>query len=369
MIRVAEPALIGREKEYVLDCLNRNQLTFGPYVQRFEKEFAQFVGTRYALATSNGTVALHLVLVALGIKQGDQVITPNITYVATANAAKYCGAEVVLVDIDKNWCMDPEKVRKAITLKTKAIIPVHLYGHPASMDEINEIAKIRNIPVIEDAAESFGSEYKGHPTGSLGLAGTFSFFGNKTITCGEGGMITTSDDGLYERMKHLRAQAMDPNRRYWHTDVGYNYRMTDIQAAIGVAQLEKANIHIHRRQEVAYWYKSSRDVHIDFQSISQNAKVVRWMVAGLIPKESRFDRDEVIKRMAERGIETRPVFPCLSWLPMYKTDGSFERSIDISARGICLPTHANLIEYDVALICSTLREILCETDVVVGDNK
>lgn len=234
-IPLAYPLLNGNEKKYVLDCLHTSWISsVGKYVDQFEKSFQDFCGTKYAISCANGTVALHLALLACGIGKGDEVIVPTLTYIASANAVSYCGALPVFVDSEKDtWNMDPAKIEEKINERTKAIIAVHLYGHPVNMEPILKIAEKYGLIVIEDAAEAHGAEYKGKKVGSIGHIGCFSFFGNKIITTGEGGMITTNDDALNEKIRLLKNQGMDQNRKYWFPVIGYNYRLTNLQAAIG----------------------------------------------------------------------------------------------------------------------------------------
>jgi len=256
-IPISKPSITKKEIAYVTDAVRSGWVSsLGKYIDMFEEKFAAYCGTKYAVATSNGTTALHLVLAALGITARDEVIISDLTFVATGNAVKYTGAKVVTVDIEEETlCIKPEAIKKAITSKTKAIIPVHLYGHPANMEEINKIAKKHNLFVIEDAAEAHGAEVNGKKVGSLGHAGVFSFYGNKIITTGEGGMITTNDEELYKKMRYLRDHAMSKEKRYWHTEVGFNYRMTNLQAALGVAQLERIDELLAKKEEIFKWYQ------------------------------------------------------------------------------------------------------------------
>lgn len=358
MIRVASPALIGNEKQYLLDCIDKNQLTMGTYVHKFEEKFAEFIGTKYAVATCNGTCALHLILLALGINERDDVIVSNLTYVATANAVTYCGARPVFVDVDDNWCLDPSDFKKKMTLRTKAVIPVHLYGHPANMDEIGEVARARDLYVVEDAAESLGSSYRGNKTGSIGAASMFSLFGNKIITSGEGGVITTDSKELYDSMIILRGQGVDPQRRYWHTKVGYNYRMTDIQAAVGLAQLECIEAHIEKRREIFTSYSEKlKDIsNIIIQPQAEDVDFIRWMVAVTI--SGSINRDEVARQLLEADIETRPTFPVMTWLPIYRDKRAFVKAEYVSRYGLCLPTHGLLKEEDIEYVCQHLKRIV-----------
>ena len=361
VIRVAEPALVGNERKYVLDCLDRNQLTMGYYVESLEREFAKFCGTKYALATANGTVALHLILKAIRIGPGDFVIVPNITYVATANAVTYCGATPVFADVNETWCIDPEEVGKlasALGRKAKAVLPVHLYGLPCDMTGLYDAVRGSGILIVEDAAESFGSSWHGCRTGSLGTAGMFSLYANKILIAGEGGIITTDDRDLYEHMKLLRGQGVDPSRRYWHTEVGYNYRMTDLQAAIGLGQIEMADWHIKKRQEVFAKYSEhlSETEELSFQPTRANTGHVRWMVVVVFSSEK--NRDAIAEKLLENGIETRPVFPQITHFPMYREHKEFPMSENISKQGLCLPTHAKLLDDEIEFICDRLKEAL-----------
>ena len=241
MIPIAEPLLEEEELNNVMEAVKSGWISSkGKFIPEFEENFARYCGVKHSVATSNGTVALHLALATLGIKEGDEVIVPTLTFIATANAVRYTGAKPVFVDSNPDyWCIDPEKIEGAITPKTRAIIPVHLYGHPCDMEAIMAVAKKHDLYVIEDAAEAHGAEHKGRKVGSFGDIACFSFYGNKIITTGEGGMCLTDDEILAERMRILRDHGMNPGKRYWHDIVGFNYRMTNMQAAIGVAQLEK----------------------------------------------------------------------------------------------------------------------------------
>jgi len=245
-IPVANPVLNGNEKKYVLDCLESTWISSsGKYVKRFEEGFANYCCVKHALSCCNGTVALHLALLALGVGPEDEVIVPTLTFVATTNAVSYCGARPVFIDVDQEtWNIDPALIEEKITTRTKGIIAVHLYGHPVDMDPIISIAFNHNLFVIEDAAEAHGAKYKGRMIGSISDIATFSFYGNKIITTGEGGMVVTSDDTLANKINQLKESGMDPDKRYWFPTIGYNYRMTNVAAAIGLAQLEKIDEHI-----------------------------------------------------------------------------------------------------------------------------
>lgn len=363
---VAAPALRGRERDYVLDCLEKNQISGGEYVTRFEAEFAEFCNAREAVACCNGTVALHLALTALGVGPGDEVILPTLTFVATANAVAQCGAVPVLVDVDpESWCIDPREVAGRVTANTKGIIAVHLYGHPAEMDELNAIAERYGLFVLEDAAEAHGAMYKGKRVGGLGRAGCFSFYGNKILTMGEGGAVVTNDEALAAKLRTLRGQGVDPERRYWFPVRGFNYRLTNLQAAIGLAQVEQAEWHLQQREIVANWYRRKLwgvpglilQPEAAWSEYSLNA---HWMVTVLVT-DARIDRDRLMARLAEQGIETRPVFYPMHQLPMYAPTAKgqmFPVADWLAARGLNLPTYAEMSKADVERVCTALVECL-----------
>lgn len=363
-ITIAMPILNGNERKYVDECIDTGWISAnGRFITEFEKRFAQFCGTKYAIACCNGTVTLHLALLALGIGPGDEIIMPTLTYIATANAVKYCGATPVFVDSEADtWNIDPMKLEEKITERTKAIIPVHLYGLSCNMDAIMSIAKKHNIAVIEDAAEAHGATWGGKVVGSMGDIGSFSFFGNKIITCGEGGMLTTNDEKLYERMKLLRSQGVDPHKRYWHTDVAYNYRMTNLQAAVGLAQLENVQWHLEQRQRVAALYEKYLPILGDLvsvQAVPSKAKHVYWMNSVLLSESVTMSRDEVMAKMEERNIEMRPLFYPMHVMPPY-LDHSVVAPVaeSLSSRGINLPSHGMLQEEHVKYIVESLKDIL-----------
>jgi perosamine synthetase len=368
-IPVSEPTITGKEIEYVLKAVKSGWVSsLGDFITKFEEEFAKFVDTKYALTVTSGTAGLHLALVSCGIKEGDEVIVPDLTFIATANAVKYTGATPVFADIDKDtWCISPEDIRKKITSRTKAIIPVHLYGHPADMDPILEIAKEYGLYVIEDCAEAHGAEYKGKKVGSIGNCGVFSFYGNKIITTGEGGMITTNDGNLYERARYLRDHAMSKEKRYWHTEIGYNYRMTNIQAALGLAQLERVEEIIQKKREIFRWYqeglKGLEGIRINPEK--EWAKNVFWMVCLVNEDFDEEKRDDFMKNLRERGIDTRPFFYPCSMMPMYRKD-VFENpvSYEIYRKGVNLPSSYNLEREDITYICNEIKSQLFKGEVL-----
>ena len=356
--------LVGREKEYVIDCLDSTWISSnGKYVERFEQAFAEYCGVRHAISCCNGTVALHLALLARGVGPGDEVIVPTLTFVATANAVTYCGAKPVFIDSEPDtWNMNVEFLASAITPQTKGIIVVHLYGHPTDMDPVMNLAHERGLFVIEDAAEAHGAEYRGRRVGSIGDAATFSFYGNKIITTGEGGMVITDDDETARTVRLLKGQGQDPNRRYWFPVVGYNYRMTNIEAAIGLGQIEKIDWHTSRRREIASWYRKYLD---DFPQVSTSpqadwAQNAFWICCVLLNDEFPHDRDFVMEHLAAAGIETRPFFYPMHTLPMYANthEGAFPVSERLAARGLNVPSSANLTEEDVSYVCRSLIELL-----------
>jgi len=361
-IPISEPSITKKEIKYVTDAVKSGWVSsIGEYITKFEEKFAEYIGTKYALTVTNGTAALHLALVSLGIKEGDEVIIPDFTFVATANAVAYTGAKPIMVDIDKNTlCINPESVKKAITSKTRAIIPVHIYGHPCDMDAIDKIAKQYNLYVIEDAAESHGAEYKGKKVGSIGDIGCFSFYGNKIMTTGEGGMITTNNKELYEKMKYLRDHAMSKDKRYWHTEIGYNYRMTNLQAALGLAQLERVGKLVEKKRQIFNWYKEFlKDVNgIKLNPEKEGVRNVYWMVCLIIEKDFGMNRDALMVRLKEKGIDTRPFFYPISKMPMYKGNETNPIAYEISQRGLNLPSGVNLKRGEVKYICQQIKEIL-----------
>ena len=362
-IPVAAPVLRGREREYVLDCLDSSWISScGAYVERFESAFAGFCETRHAVSCCNGTVALHLALLALGVGVGDEVIVPTLTFVATANAVTYCGARPVFVDSEPlTWNLDPALVEARITPRTKGIVAVHLYGHPSEMDALRDIARRHKLFVVEDAAEAHGAQYKGRSVGSLGDMACFSFYGNKILTTGEGGMVVTDDDALWRRAAQLRGQGMDFERRYWFPVVGYNYRMMNLPAALGLAQLEQVEWHLGRRREVAGWYRERLgDVPgIEWQSEQDWARHAYWLFTIKLSNSVALERDALMSMLEERGIETRPVFYPMHVLPPYRESApgdAFPVADEIARRGLCLPTWGGLAREDVDYVCDALAE-------------
>jgi len=352
-IPVYQPTLSGNEKKYVNECLDSNWISSkGRFVREFEQHFGEYTGVKHATGVSNGTVALHLALMALGVGPDDEVIVPTLTYIASVNAIAYTGATPVFVDsLQDTWQMDPQDVRRKITPRTKAIMAVHLYGHPCDMDAIQSIAKEHELFVVEDCAEAFGTLYKGKHVGSFSDIATYSFFGNKTITTGEGGMVVTDDETLFDRAVHFKGQGLANHREYWHDVIGYNYRMSNICAAIGLAQLEQADEFISRKRQIAEWYKAALQgqpvtVHGEFGAVRHSY----WMVSILVEKAQQ--RDPLREVLTAAGIETRPLFYPIHTMPMYAQ--KFQRhpvAENLGWRGINLPSWPYLSKEQVERIC------------------
>jgi len=362
---VAAPVLIGNEKKYVLDCLDSTWISSaGNYGERFESAFADFCGVGHAIACCNGTAALHLALTALGLGQGDEVIVPSLTFVATANAVTYCGARPVFVDVDADtWTMDAAAIEEKITTRTRGIVVVHLYGHPADMDPILAVAARHGLFVVEDAAQAHGALYKGRRVGSLATIGTFSFYGNKIVTCGEGGMVVTNDRVLADRVRDLGGQWIHTDRHFQHATIGYNYRMTNIAAAIGLAQVEQVEWHMKRHLEVAAAYRDrlAGVSAVVPQAEREWARHAYWMFTVVLGTAVAKGRDDVIDALRRRRIEAKPAFQPLHLTPPYRGAGPSSPlpvSERIGARGISLPTWAGLTAADVRRVSTSLLECL-----------
>ncbi len=361
---IMQPLLNGNELAYVSDCINTGWISSqGAYVKRFEKEFAEYCGAQYAVAVSNGTVALHLALAALDIKAGDEVIVPDLTFAASINAIIYTGATPIIVDVDATtWTISLEDIEKNITPRTKAIMPVHLYGHPCHMDEIMALAKKHNLLVVEDAAEAIGGKYKGKHVGTFGEAATFSFFGNKTITTGEGGMVFFKDKAIYEKAMVLRDHGMSKERKYWHDYVGFNYRMTNLQAAIGCAQLERIDEFVEAKRKLATFYNKILSATGNFILPPQESWATNgyWLYTAILKDTANISRDELMDKMLKNGVETRAVFFPLHEMPPYKnypTKSTFKNANHISAQGISLPSSVNITQEELDNMSNALHSI------------
>ncbi len=342
---VAIPNLNGNEFKYLTDAFMSTWISSsGEYIGRFENEFSSYSDCTHGVACSNGTVAIHLALIALGIGEGDEVIVPDLTFAATINTVLHANATPVIVDVEENsWCIDPKEIEKAITPKTKAIIPVHIYGQACEMDAIMKIAKKYNLKVIEDCAEAHGAMFGGKKVGSFGDIGCFSFYGNKVITTGEGGMCVTNSPELDEKMRVLRDHGMSKTKRYWHDVIGYNYRMTNLQAAIGLAQLERIEeIHKNRKMYEENYKEILDSKNFTFQQDIENRTRITWLVSVLL--DENINREEYIKELKTKGIDGRPFFYPLSDMEIYKQYCKNETPIThkLSKIGLNLPTYESL---------------------------
>jgi len=364
-IPIASTDLSGKEEEYVLEAVRSTWISStGKYVERFEAEFAELCGAGAAIAVCNGTVALHLAMLALDVRPGDEVLVPSLTYIATANAVRYVGAEPVFVDVDpETWCIDPALLEASITTRTKGIIAVHLYGHPADMDAINHIAAVHGLWVVEDAAEAHFARYKGRPTGSLGTVATFSFYGNKIISCGEGGALTLSNPQLELRMRTLRGQGMDPQRRYFFPVTGYNFRLTNLACAVLCAQLERhqAITDARRRLFRAYDERLAKVPGIGVQPVADWATPAPWLYCITVdPAQYGCSRDKLAEFLRDHGVDTRPFFISLHSLPPFRErsrarDEHLPVTDRLSQIGLNLPTYNQMTEGDVDRITQLIR--------------
>ncbi len=346
---ISNPILNGNELNYLTDAFLSTWISgSGTYINKFEEKFSSYSDCNYGISTSSGTSALHLALLSLGVGEGDEVIVPDLTFAATINAVLHSNATPVIVDIEEDsWCIDPREIKKAITSKTKAVIPVHLYGQPCDMEKIMELANKHNLKVIEDCAEAHGAMYKGQKVGSFGDVGCFSFYGNKVITTGEGGMCVTNNDKIFDKIKILRSHGMSETKKYWHDVVGYNYRMTNLQAAIGLAQLEKISlIHENRKKCEDYYKRVTLFKDFFFQKDIKNRKKITWLVGLLTPVST--DRDRLVEKLKDVNIDARLFFYPLSDMKIYKKYCKSFTAIahKISKSGLNLPTYSDLKKID-----------------------
>ncbi len=379
VIPLSEPEISGNEWKYIKDCLDTRWVSsVGGYVDKFEKVVFEYVGTKYAVAVVNGTSALHVSLLACGVKPDDEVIVPALTFIAPVNAVSYCAAHPVFMDCDPyTLCIDVQKVidfienecerrsdgftyNKKTNRRIKAIIPVHIFGHPADMDALVEICGKNNIDIIEDASESIGSEYKGKMTGSFGQTGCFSFNGNKIITTGGGGMVVTDNKELAEKIKHLSTQAKKDPFEYDHDEIGYNYRLTNIQAAMGVAQMERLDefIEIKRRNASLYKELLSHIDNVEFLWEKNWAKSNFWFYTIKVPKS---DKKSLMKFMLGKSIQVRPIWKLIHTLPMYKECQAYaiENAVEAYETCINIPCSVNLKEDDIKMITGNINEYFC----------
>ena len=356
---VYRPRLAGNEREYVNRCLDTTWISSrGEYIEKFEQAFGAYVGSDYATTVANGTVAIHLALLAAGVGPGDEVIVPTLTYVASVNTVVQAGATPVFAEsLSETWQIDPADVERRITSKTKAVMAVHLYGQSCDMDALTRLCRGRNLLLIEDCAEAFGTRYQGQHVGTFGDVATFSFFGNKTITTGEGGMVVCRDPDVYRRATHLKSQGVSRERVYWHDVIGYNYRMTNIAAAIGLAQIEQADFVIARKREVAAWYAAGlAELPVNVHAEAPGTLHSFWMCSLLT--DTADTRDALRDHLAERGVETRPLFWPSHMLPMYGSGAASQYPIasSLGLRGMNLPSYPDLSHADVASICDEVAD-------------
>ena len=371
-IPIAEPILADKELEYVTECIKSGWVSSqGKFCTEFEKSFSDYIGVENGVLVTSGTTALHLSLLALGVGPGDEVIVPDLTFAASAATVIHAGATPVLVDVERDsWCLDPAAMEKAITKNTKAVMPVHLYGQPADMNEIAAIARHHNLFVVEDAAEALGATYDGKNVGNLGDAAAFSFFGNKLITTGEGGIALFRNPEHAERARMLRDHGMDPEKKYWHLEAGFNYRMTNLQAALGLAQLEKIDEIIRQKNRINDLYRSElKDcTFVELQHEFGDRTSICWTFSMLLDEGLiEGGRDEVIKKLLANGIEARPIFYPLHQMPPYQSergDKSYRNSIAISKKGISLPSAISLTSDEVYHVVSTIKRIMRVSNLI-----
>lgn len=356
----AKPSLGGNEHEYVSQALLSTWISGGPFVERFEEDFSNCIGSKYSLTVSNGTTALHLAYLSSKLDPGDEVIVPGFAFMAAANIALHMHATPIFVEVDANtWCLTADNIEKKLTSRTKLIVPIHTYGNVCDMDEIMELGKDRNINVIEDAAEAFASLYKGLFAGTLATVGTYSFHATKTITTGEGGMVVTNDKDIYDNMSLYRNHGMLRKRFYWHDAIGHNFRMTNMQAALGCAQIEKLDQIKKARKRIYDEYKLhlSNFQGITLQLFLPHVTPVLWAFAlKLDPKAFPQGRDELINQLNEENIETRPGFYSPSLMKIYKSD-KLPICEDLSRNIICLPTFQSLNTEQIEIICNKLKNL------------
>lgn len=369
-IPVCVPWLPGNEKKYVLDALETNWISStGTYIDQFEKKFSEFCGVHYGVSCSNGFASLHLACIAIGLKKGDEVIVPTFTMSAPVNAVIMTGATPVFVDADKEtFCIDVHKIEEKITSRTKAIIAVHIYGHPCAMDRIMHLARKYQLKVIEDAAEAHGAEYHTKKCGSISDIGCFSFYANKILTTGEGGMAITNNQAYAEKMKKIRNYAFE-QPRFLHREFGLNYRLTNLQAAIGLAQTENVKMLVEARKNIGEKYneflQGTKGLVLPVEK--ENCKNVYWMYGVVLTKVVKKSREEILNRLKEKGVDTRTFF-----IPMHKQPVFTERKVEnapdcaglypiseaLGRRGFYLPSSSNLTQEKIRSIADTLKEVV-----------
>jgi len=362
-ISFAGPSITQKEIDYVIDGVtNGFYETFDQHIIKLEKAIAKYLGRKYAIATHTGTLALHLSNVALGLKAGDEVICTDFSWVATAYSILYTGAQPIFVDIDPDtWCIDPKKIREAITEKTKAIMLVHSFGIPAEMDEIMEIAKEFDLKVVEDACPSLGAEYKGKKVGTFGDFGCFSFHGAKIAVTGEGGMLTTDNEELYEKAKLLAVMGRtDREAVFWSDFVGYQYTMANLTAALGLAQVERIEELVAIKRQIFHWYEDGLQGVADIKLIREKAETrSNYCYPSILLGDSiKVDRDSIVKTLKEYNIHSRPAFPRMSRFPTLNQRYPNPVAKQVEKRGISLPSAANLDQNDIDFVCEILKKTI-----------
>ncbi|MEQ9287544.1 MAG: DegT/DnrJ/EryC1/StrS aminotransferase family protein [Cyclobacteriaceae bacterium] len=360
IIPVYQPNISGNERKYVNECLDSTWISSkGKFIELFEYEFSKYIGCKYAITVSNGTVALHVALLAMGIGPGDEVLVPSLTYIASVNAIAYTGATPVFVDAcPDSWQMNIEETEKKITKNTKAILAVHLYGDACNIGMLQSICSKNNLVLIEDCAEALGTRYDGKMVGTFGDIATFSFYGNKTITTGEGGMVVTNNPDIKDKCFKLKGQGLANNKEYWHDVIGFNYRMTNVCAALGLAQLERLDSILLRKKEIAnYYFQELKQDKLQFpREIDKNTSS-HWMCNVLVDNEGQ--RDKLRKYLAGFGIETRPVFYPIHTMPIYeKEDVKLPVSENLSLKGITLPSFPDLSKDQMDYIVKNIHNFL-----------
>lgn len=371
MIPVNEPSIGATELEYVRECLETGWISSaGRFVGEFERRWAAYCGVRHGIAVSNGTVALQLAVACLDLEPGDEVIMPTFTIISCALAAVYNGAVPVLADADpRTWCMDIGQIEAKITPRTRAIMPVHIYGHPVDMDPVRELAEAYSLVVIEDAAEAHGAEYRGRKCGGLGDLSCFSFYGNKIVTTGEGGMVLTNDDGYADRLRSLRNLCFRKEQRFLHTELGHNFRLTNVQAAIGVGQLERIDEALaHKRWMGRAYTERLRGVPgLQLPVEEPWATSVYWMYGVVLDESARLNASQFAKGLAEKGVMTRPFFLGMHEQPVLRKLGLFtgERypvAERIARQGLYLPSGMTITGEQIERVCGAVRQVLAETN-------
>jgi len=360
-IPLYRPDLSGNERRYVLECLESTWISsLGPFIERFEAAVAQATGAKHAVAVCNGTVALHLALHCLDLRPGDEVIVPTFTYISPVNTIAQTQATPVFADARaSDWTLDSDDVERRITGRTKAVVAVHLYGVPCDMEPLRALCSRKGIALVEDCAEALGTTIDGRHVGTFGNVGTFSFFGNKTVTTGEGGMAITDDDAFAAKLRIVKGQGQSLTRRYWHEVLGFNYRMTNVAAAIGLAQMERLPDILARKRAIDVRYRALlADQPLEFQRIAPGVVSSHWLTSFLLPRGA--DREAVMRRMADRGVETRPVFLCAHTMPMYDRGERHPVASDIAARGMSVPSYPTLAAAEQERVVAALLEGLGE---------